>query len=84
MSNWISVKDRLPEVGLTVLIWQFDVKYGDEFYLVELDKASGKWVTTQFENHWFDLKGSYWQSLDIPKVANKIAERPKPITTSAI
>ena len=54
-SNWISVKDRLPEEGENVLTYgarpSYDVVYVNRL----IDKKSGEWLYGEYVTHWMPL-----------------------------
>ena len=53
MTNWISVEDKLPDIGQGVLVYRSD-KVFDEFNI----------TVTKFDKHGFDLSNViYWQPL---------------------
>ena len=55
VSEWISVKDRLPEEGENVLTYgarpSYDVVYVNRL----IDKKSGEWLYGEYVTHWMPL-----------------------------
>lgn len=56
MAEWISVKDRLPEDGKYVLVWEPNLNAID---FSRYDKASDYWIdheyNAMFPSHWMPL-----------------------------
>jgi len=58
MSNWISVEDRLPEVGTMVLAWS---KTNDDYEFAWIEKdgswdlAHSGWASPASITHWMSL-----------------------------
>ena len=49
--NWISVKDKLPEVGQRVLVYEKNDLAGIKYYVVKWSR-----VSMDFYSHWMPLK----------------------------
>lgn len=65
MSEWISVKDKLPEEGQKVLCYEPDV-FPDERYRSDYDVAvyeNGRWETS---NYLGAYKPTHWMPLPPP------------------
>ena len=57
MAEWISVKDRLPEEGIDVLVYDDDTNM---FLIAWYDKTLDKWLSTDIGRlfgvtHWMSL-----------------------------
>lgn len=64
MSEWISVKDRLPEKGKLVLIWTGNDDRRPAIFLAYLDDDGQEWVDGDYYTGAEYV--TYWQPLPEP------------------
>lgn len=76
MGEWISVKDRLPEVGVEVLISSPLTNGICMAYLAET-KMGECWVVSLFGGvaHWFLNDVAHWMELPAPPVDRDYARK---------
>lgn len=74
MSEWISVKERLPEIGEPILLWPNTVgKVGYGCYF----GTKGDWVHwCDWEDHTEPFEPSHWMLLpELPQTGGENADR---------
>ena len=55
MSDWISVKERLPEAGAEVLAFGWHKHTHRPFYILDACGVDGEWIRSDDTTHWQPL-----------------------------
>lgn len=65
-NRWISVYERLPEVGVPVLIYTPQLKTGSIVGMIDSDYVGGVWVFPDEDDSMQFKYGKFWQPLPEP------------------